>query len=102
MHIWNTLEFNTRNTADIVEFKRATKRHLWDRILDRILVKGITFEAVFSLYYSILTLLIVLQACAIFRQLNPVLSRSCKLYITQLYNITCCALFVTRNARREK
>ena len=36
IHIWNTLEFNTRNTADIVEFKRATKRHLWDRILDRI------------------------------------------------------------------
>ena len=36
IHIWNTLEFNTRNTAEIVEFKRATKRHLWDRILDRI------------------------------------------------------------------
>ena len=34
MHIWNTLEF--KYTADIVEFKRATKRHLWDRILDRI------------------------------------------------------------------
>ena len=34
IHVWNTLEFNTRNSADIVEFKRLTKRHLWNRILN--------------------------------------------------------------------
>ena len=28
IHTWNALDFNTRNTADIVEFKRVTKRHL--------------------------------------------------------------------------
>ena len=34
IHTWNALDFNTRNTADIVEFKRVTKRHLWDKILE--------------------------------------------------------------------
>ena len=35
IHIWNTLEFNARNTADITEFKRITKRHLWNRIFNQ-------------------------------------------------------------------
>ena len=30
----DALDFNTRNTADIVDFKRVTKRHLWDKILE--------------------------------------------------------------------
>ena len=34
IHTWNALDFNTRNTADIVEFKRVTKRHLWNKILE--------------------------------------------------------------------
>ena len=34
IYTWNALDFNTRNTADIVEFKRVTKRHLWDKILE--------------------------------------------------------------------
>ena len=35
IHIWNTLEFNARNTADITEFKRITKRQLWNRIFNQ-------------------------------------------------------------------
>ena len=34
IHTWNALDFNTRNTASIVEFKRVTKRHLWNKILE--------------------------------------------------------------------
>ena len=34
IHTWNAFDFNTRNTADIVEFKRVTKRHLWNKILE--------------------------------------------------------------------
>ena len=36
IHVWNTPEFDTRNTTDIVEFKRLVKRQLWNRILEQL------------------------------------------------------------------
>ena len=36
IHVWNTLEFDTRNTTDIVEFKHLVKRQLWNRILEQL------------------------------------------------------------------
>ena len=36
IHIWNSLEFNTRNTTDIVEFKRFAKRHLWIKVFEQL------------------------------------------------------------------
>ena len=36
IHVWNTLEFDTRNTTDIVKFKRLVKRQLWNRILEQL------------------------------------------------------------------
>ena len=36
IHIWNSLEFNTRNTTDIVEFKRLAKRHMWIKVFEQL------------------------------------------------------------------
>ena len=34
LHTWNKLDFDIRNTFDKNEFKKLTKKHLWDEVLN--------------------------------------------------------------------